>query len=103
MILVVAKSMHTRGKLETNQSRKQTWKGSKETHTRRQIAPALLFVAFLRMARRGPAEELITLSRSAATKSSTTRKIEPVTVPIMTQPIMILGPSMEGLGISEAS
>lgn len=30
------------------------------------------------------------------------RNIEPVTVPITTQPIMILGPSMDGLGISVA-
>jgi hypothetical protein len=37
---------------------------------------------------------------SPATKSSTTRKIAPVTVPIPTQAIMILGPSTEGFGIS---
>ena len=85
MILVVAKSIHTRGK------------------TSRQIAPALLLVAFLMIASSGVAADLMTVSISGETKRRTTRKIVPVTVPMITQPIMILGPSTDGLGISVES
>jgi hypothetical protein len=35
-----------------------------------------------------------------ATKSKQIRKMVPVTVPIQTQPIMILGPTTEARGIS---
>lgn len=74
--------------------------GNSEAYTKRQIAPALLDVAFFRIARSGVAAESMILLISPATKSSTIRKIAPVTVPIPTQAIMILGPSTEGLGIS---
>lgn len=57
-------------------------------------------VAFFRIARSGVAGESMILKILPATKSKTTRKIEPVTVPIPTQAIMILGPSTEALGIS---
>lgn len=40
------------------------------------------------------------VSISPATKRRTIKKIEPVTIPITTQPIIILGPTTEGLGIS---
>lgn len=40
------------------------------------------------------------VSMSPATKRRTIKKIEPVTIPITTQPIMIRGPTTEGLGIS---
>ena len=60
----------------------------------------MLFVACLRIARSGVAEDEITVEISGETKRRTTRKIAPVTVPITTQPIMIFGPSMDGLGIS---
>lgn len=75
-------------------------KASEITYISRQMAPALLLVAFLRICRRGPAAELITSSMLPATKSKTTRKMVPVTVPIQTQPIMILGPTIEARGIS---
>lgn len=64
------------------------------------MAPALLWVAFFKIAKRGPAEDEIMLSMSPATKSKTIRKINPVTVPMATHAIIILGPSTEGLGIS---
>lgn len=67
---------------------------------RRQIAPALFAVAFLRICRSGPAADLITPSTSPQTKSRTIRKMVPVTVPMRTQPTIILGPSTEGFGIS---
>lgn len=67
---------------------------------RRQTAPALLLVAFLRICSSGPAGDLATSSRSPATKRSTIRKRDPVTVPIPTHETMILGPWTEGLGIS---
>lgn len=70
------------------------------THISKQTAPALLFVACLKIASNGPAEELMMVSISPATKRRTTKKIEPVTIPITTQPIMIRGPTTEGLGIS---
>lgn len=66
----------------------------------RQIAPALFFVASMRIWRRGPAAELATWSMSPATKSRTIKKTEPVNVPMPTQDIMIFGPSMEALGTS---
>jgi hypothetical protein len=70
------------------------------TYMSRQMAPALLLVAFLRICRRGPADELITSLMLPATKSKQIRKMVPVTVPIQTQPIMILGPTTEARGIS---
>lgn len=66
----------------------------------RQMAPALLLVAFLRICKRGPADDLITSSMLPATKSRTIRKMVPVTVPMPTQPIIILGPTTGALGIS---
>ena len=69
---------------------------------RRQMAPALLLVPFLRICKSGPAAELMTLSISPATKSSTIKKIAPVDTPIKTQIIMIFGPCREGFGISMA-
>lgn len=59
-----------------------------------------MLVACLKIASNGPAEELMMVSMSPATKSRTIKKIEPVTIPITTQPIMIRGPTTEGLGIS---
>lgn len=70
------------------------------TYINKQMAPALLWVAFFKMARRGVAADSMILLISPATKSKQTRKITPVTVPMPTQAIMILGPSIEGLGIS---
>lgn len=70
------------------------------TYTNKQIAPALLFVAFFKICSNGPAEELMTPSISPATKSSTIRKMAPVKVPIPTQATMIFGPSVEAFGIS---
>lgn len=70
------------------------------SYMRRQVAPALLWVAFFRIARRGPADELMMFSMSPATKRRTIKKMKPVTVPITTHAIIILGPSTEGLGIS---
>jgi hypothetical protein len=64
------------------------------------MAPALLEVAFFKIWRRGVAADEITSLISPATKSRTTRKIVPVTVPMPTQAIIILGPSIDGLGIS---
>lgn len=81
-------------------SRTRKPRESSKAYIKRQIAPALLEVAFFKIARSGVAAESIILLISPATKSSTTRKIVPVTVPIPTQAIMILGPSTEGLGIS---
>lgn len=60
----------------------------------------MLLVACFRIARSGVAEEPITVEILGETKRRTTRKIVPVTVPITTQPIMTLGPSVDGLGIS---
>lgn len=71
------------------------------THIKRQIAPALLFVACIRICKRGPADDLIMSSIGPATKSRTTRKTAPVKTPIPTHMIMILGPSLEGFGISK--
>lgn len=102
-MVIVAKSMQTRGNLLISISPRPAQHSSAskaKTHIKRQIAPALLLVAFLRICKSGPAEELITPLMSPETKSNTIRKIVPVTVPIATQPIMILGPSTEGLGIS---
>lgn len=97
MIVVVPKSMHPRGNL----TRSVLVRRSKETtYMRRQIAPALLLVPFFRICKSGPAAELMTWLISPATKSSTTKKTDPVNTPIRTQVIMILGPCLEGLGIS---
>ena len=71
-----------------------------ETHTSRQIDPAWLLVALKKMARRGPAGSEMTSVISPATKSKQVRKMNPVLTPIKTQPIMILGPSTDALGIS---
>lgn len=101
MILVVAKSIHTRGKL--NQLVRIWQSRIVGTYISRQMAPALLLVAFLRIASSGVAVELMTVSMSGETNRRTIRKIVPVTVPITTQPIMILGPSTDGLGISVVS
>lgn len=71
-----------------------------KTYISKQMAPALLRVAFFRIARRGVAAELIVSLILPVTRSKQMRKIAPVTVPIPTQAIIILGPSMEGFGIS---
>lgn len=96
-MVVVAKSMQTRGNLHSQHNEIHS---SVNTYMRRQTAPALLLVPFLRICRRGPAAELITLLISPATNSSTIKNIVPVKTPIRTQPIMTLGPSLEGFGIS---
>lgn len=98
MMEMVAKSMQTRGNLEIIRNELRGF--LERPYMSRQMAPALLLVAFLRICRRGPAAELITSSMLPATKSSTIRKMVPVTVPIQTQPIMILGPTTEARGIS---
>lgn len=67
---------------------------------RRQMAPAVLLVAWIRICSRGPAAELMTSSMLPATKSRTMRKMAPVNVPMPTQMTMILGPSRAALGIS---
>lgn len=74
----------------------------KQTYINRQIAPARFWVEWMRICKRG-ADELITVSISPATNSRTMRKMVPVTMPIPTQDIMILGPSLRGLGISTLS
>lgn len=67
---------------------------------RRQIDPALLPVASWKICRRGVAADSMTRLMSPATKSKTMRKINPVKIPMPTHPIMILGPTTEGFGIS---
>ena len=84
----------------SQQSRASNDSDTIKAHIRRHIAPALLLVAFLRICKSGPAAEFITKLTSPQTKSRTTRKIVPVKVPITTEPTMILGPSVLGLGIS---
>lgn len=97
---VVANSMHTRGKLRQVLVSTSGRNGGSDAYINRQIAPALFCVALCRIARRGPAEDSIISLMLPATNSRTTRKIVPVTVPIPTQAIMILGPSTDGFGIS---
>lgn len=100
MIVVVAKSIQASGKLLRSLAFGTMYGGRPETHISRQTAPALLPVASRRICNSGPADELITELMSPATKSSTTRKIVPVTVPIMTHVIIIVGPCRAALGIS---
>ena len=64
------------------------------------MEPPLLLVASKKMASRGPAVELMTLSTSLRTKSRHVRNTNPVNTPMPTQAIIILGPSTVGLGIS---
>lgn len=85
---------------ETRRSASVPITETKVTHISKQIAPALLFVACLKIASSGPAEESMMILISPATKRRTIRKIEPVTIPMTTQPIMIRGPTTDGLGIS---
>lgn len=73
------------------------------SHINKHMAPALFPVARLNIARRGVAGESIISKISPATKRRTTRKMEPVMVPIPTQAIMILGPVSRGFGISTIS
>lgn len=99
MIAVVVNSMQTRGKLNPISNNPNAYIKS-ITYTRRQMAPALLWVAFFKIAKSGPAEDSLMAVMSPATKSRTIRKMNPVIVPIATHAIIILGPSTEGLGIS---
>lgn len=69
----------------------------------KQIAPALLLVAFFKICRSGPAADEVTESRSPATNRSIMRKMVPVKVPMPMHDIMILGPSTEAFGISARS
>ena len=71
-----------------------------EEYIKRQIDPALLFVASKKMASKGPAEDSMTLSTSLRTKRRQVRKMKPVNTPMPTHAIMILGPSTVGFGIS---
>lgn len=73
------------------------------TYIKRQIPPALLFVASKRICSRGPAVELATFSIFPATNRRTIKKIEPVATPIPTQVTMIFGPSMSALGTSDSA
>lgn len=83
MMAVAANRTQTSGKLEeVSQPKKKEYC---EAHINRQMAPALLEVAFFNIARSGVAAESMILLISPATKSRTTRNIVPVTVPIPTQ------------------
>lgn len=64
------------------------------------MAPALVFVEWIKIWRSGPADELMTSSMFPATKRRTIRKIAPVKVPMPTQITMIFGPSTAACGIS---
>lgn len=71
------------------------------TYIKRQIPPALLLVASIRICRSGPAAEVATFSMFPATNRRTIKNIEPVNTPIPTQVTMIFGPSMSAFGTSK--
>lgn len=80
------------------------WKHNGEnfgTYIKRHIAPVLLLVASIKICRRGPAEEVATISMFPATNRRIIKKIEPVNTPMPTQLTMIFGPSISALGTSE--
>jgi hypothetical protein len=104
MTLNVAKIRHTSGSLDFKLSdfpRASSKLMMDKTNMRRQIPPAMLFVACIKICSKGPAAELMTSSILPATKSRTMRKMAPVKVPMPTQMTMILGPSKAALGISD--
>jgi hypothetical protein len=71
------------------------------THIKRQMAPALLLVASMRICKRGPAADVVTCSMFPATNRRTIKNMEPVTVPMPTQETIIFGPSISAFGTSE--
>lgn len=85
MTLRRAKIKQTRGSLVNSVSQLSKYQYISAAYINRQIAPALFLVVSIRIWRRGPAEELATLSMSPATNKRTIRKIEPVNVPMPTQ------------------
>jgi hypothetical protein len=64
------------------------------------MAPGVFPVARLNIASSGVAAESMISEILPATKRSTTRKRDPVIVPIPTQAIIICGPVSDGFGIS---
>lgn len=99
--LMMANTKHTKGNLFLQCQHSWFKRISFETYIKRQIAPALLLVASMRICSRGPAADVVTFSMFPATNRRTIKKMDPVTVPIPTQETMIFGPSTSALGTSD--